>query len=300
MSLTIDPPDGASLAPRDLRASLNLVSPGWFSALRIPVAAGRDFTAADRAGATRVAIVNEAYARRFGAGRSPIGRTLRSVAGGKPGPSVEIVGLVRDAVYGLPRDPVPPTVYYPLAQAGSGLGYVRLCVRAAGVSPASLARSVSAATLRVDPAARLTFQTLGDQLGATIVRERLLAMLAGFFGLLALLLAALGLYGVTAHAVNSRRAEIGIRMALGAAPAGVVRMVLGRVAALVTVGVVFGAGVSLWATRFVESMLFGLKARDPLTFVAAALVLAGIGLLAGWVPARRAARIDPATVLRES
>ena len=300
MRATIEVPDGVQLAERDRRVAVNYVSPRWFATLGTAVVAGRDFTDDDRLGGARVAIVNQTFARRFFANLNPVGRIVRSVARSTAGPPVQIVGLVSDAVYGLPRDPVPPTVYYPLAQAGGAFGYVRLCVRAAGLSPASLVRSVSAASVRVDPTVRLTVRTLGDDLGATVARERLLATLAGFFGLLALLLAALGLYGVTSYAVSRRRTEIGIRMALGAAPACVVRTVLTRVVWLVGLGVIIGAGIGLWAARFVESLLFGVKPRDPLTFAGAAAVLVATGLLAGWLPARRAAWIDPTTVLREN
>jgi len=126
------------------------------------------------------------------------------------------------------------------------------------------------------------------------------AMLAGFFGALALLLAGLGLYGVTSYAVTRRRTEIGIRMALGAAPGGVVRLVLSRVTLLVGIGVVVGGAVSLWASRFVETLVYGLEPRDPATFTIAAVVLAVVGAVAGWLPAQRASRIDPAEVLRDT
>ena len=146
----------------------------------------------------------------------------------------------------------------------------------------------------------LTFRPLSDQVSAARTQERIVAMLSGFFGALALLLAGLGLYGVTSYAVTRRRAEIGIRMALGAAPAGVVRLVLSRVSLLVGIGVLVGTGVSLWASTFVATLLFDLEPRDPATLVGSAALLAAIGAIAGWVPAYRASRIDPAEVLRET
>jgi ABC-type antimicrobial peptide transport system permease subunit len=145
----------------------------------------------------------------------------------------------------------------------------------------------------------ISFRLLSEQVSASLLQERIVAMLSGFFGGLALLLAGLGLYGVTSYAVSRRRTEIGIRMALGAAPGSVVRMVLTRVALLVGIGIVLGAGTSLWASRFVTTLLYGLEPRDPVTFGIAAFVLAAIGAMAGWIPAHRAARIDPARVLRD-
>jgi putative ABC transport system permease protein len=135
---------------------------------------------------------------------------------------------------------------------------------------------------------------------ASMTQERLVAMLAGFFGVLGLLLAAVGLYGVTSYAVTSRRAEIGIRMALGASAKGVVAMVLRRVAWLVGLGIVIGACLSAWAATFVRTLLYGLDARDPMTFAGAAALLMAVAALAAWLPARRASRIDPMRVLRNS
>jgi putative ABC transport system permease protein len=170
----------------------------------------------------------------------------------------------------------------------------------AWASTARLSRSVSAAITGVNRDLALTFRPLADQVDASLTQERLVAMLAGFFGALALLLAGLGLYGVTSYAVSRRRTEIGIRMALGAAPGGVVRLVLSRVTVLVGVGVLVGAGVSVWASRFVEALLYGLEPRDPVTLVGAAVILGVVGAVAGWLPAHRASRIDPAEVLRDS
>jgi ABC-type antimicrobial peptide transport system permease subunit len=160
-------------------------------------------------------------------------------------------------------------------------------------------REVAEALRRADPAIAFTFGTFDQLVEATVTQERLIAMLSAFFGGLALLLAAVGLYGVVAHAVRARQTEIGLRMALGAAPSSIVRLVFLRVGVLIAAGLAFGVAGSLWAVRFVEALLFHQEARDPVTFAGAAAVLVAVGVLAAWMPARRAARLDPATVLRE-
>jgi predicted permease len=284
---------------------MNGITPGWFATFGTPLVAGRNFTDGDRKSAPPVAIVNQAFVRRFLNGASPIGRTVRSR--GVPGlenkdVSKEIVGVVADAVYRNLREPVPPTTYVPMAQIDESfaLASVYLTVRSTAGSPALLAKSIATAISTVNPDLALTFRPLADHVNAALTQERVVAMLSGFFGGLALLLAGLGLYGVTSYAVSRRRAEIGIRMALGAAPGGIVRLVLRRVALLVGGGVAIGAIASVWAARFVETLLFGLKPRDPVTLIGAAAVLTAVGALAGWLPARRASRIDPAEVLRNS
>ena len=176
---------------------------------------------------------------------------------------------------------------------------VNIVVRAAGTgSPMLLSKSLADVLARVEPSVSLTFRPLAEQFDALFVRERLVAVLSAFFGGLALLMAAIGLYGVTAYAVSCRRTEIGVRMALGADAGRVVRLVLGRVAWLVGAGVAVGLVISLWASRFVSSLLYGLEATDATTLTGAAAVLATVAALAAWLPARRAARIDPAEVLR--
>jgi ABC-type antimicrobial peptide transport system permease subunit len=190
-------------------------------------------------------------------------------------------------------------MYLPYKQRQEPPSYMSVSVRAASGSPALLTRPVAAALTGVRGDLAITFRPLADQVNGALVQERIVAWLSGFFGALALLLAGLGLYGVTSYAVSRRRTEIGIRMALGAAPGGVVSLVLRRVAILVGLGTIVGAAVSLWASSFVSTLLYGLQPRDPLTLVAAMLVLATIGAMAGWLPARRASRIDPASVLRD-
>jgi hypothetical protein len=192
----------------------------------------------------------------------------------------------------------------PLAQSAGveppGRTAVTISARSAAGSPAALARGAAAALTGIDRDLAFAFRPLEDQVNASLAQERMVALLAGFFGALALLLAGLGLYGVTASAVARRRAEIGIRMALGAQPAGVIRLVLSRVAILVGIGIVVGATASVWASRFVSALIFGIQPRDPTTLAAAAVVLAAVGASAGWLPAWRASRTDPAQVLRES
>jgi len=294
---------GVDLPERDRVAFFNGITPGWTDTYGTALKSGRDLTDRDTAAAPRVALVNEAFARRFLNGANPVGHTLQQVMFTQTAPR-EIVGLVADAVYRNIREPVPPTMYVPLAQFDTRPqqpmpSQVTLAVRAASGPPAQLARAVAEAVLTVNPGVSMQFRTLGDQVDASLTQERIVAMLSGFFGALALLLAGLGLYGVASYAVARRRGEIGIRMALGAAPGGVVRLVLARVAWLVAIGVAIGAGISVWASQFVSSLLFGLQPRDPITLVAAAVTLAAVGAAAGWLPAHRASRIDPAETLRD-
>ena len=213
-----------------------------------------------------------------------------------------IVGVVGDSVYRAIREPLRPTIYFAVGAAGRPAAVHELLhrLRASAGSPLLLSRSVSAALTAVNRDLTLTFRPLADQVDESLAQDRLVAMLSGFFGGLALLLAALGLYGVTSYAVARRRMEIGIRMALGAAPLDIIRLVLLRVASLVGAGVVVGAGLSLWTSRFVASLLYGLEPRDPSTLIGAAATLAAVGALAGWLPAWRASRLEPANVLRES
>ena len=185
------------------------------------------------------------------------------------------------------------------AASGFPFSPVRLSVRAQAGSPALLTRSVAAATATVNPNLALTFRPLAEQVHGSLTQQRLMAQVAGFFGAVALLLAGLGLYGVASYAVSRRRSEIGMRMALGATPASVIRLVLARTVLQMVVGIAAGTGISLWASQFIKGLIYGLPERDPVTLVAAVLVLSAVGALAGWLPARRAARINPLAALRE-
>jgi putative ABC transport system permease protein len=281
----------------------NFITPGFFATYGTPIKAGRDFDDRDGKGAPAAIIVNETFVRKFLNGRSPIG-TAVAFERLRAAPMLKaIVGVVGDATYSGLRADASPIAYSPLAQfdfPGPIPAEMTLSVRASAGSPMLLARSVASALTNADHDLVFTFRPMTDQVSASLTQERVIAMLAGFFGALALLLAGLGLYGVTSYAVSRRRTEIGIRIALGAARGAVVRLVLSRVTTLVSAGVLLGAGVSLWASKFAASLLYGVEARDPLTLVGAAVILAGVGALAGCLPAWRASRIDPAAVLRES
>jgi len=292
--------DDRVLGEKDRGVYVNLVSPGWFQAYGTRFLGGRDFTDRDTKSAPHVVIVNEAFARKFTNGGSPIGHHFRQPDyPDRPAFDQEIVGYVQDAIYRSLRAPVPPTMYVPIAQQGEAPSGISISVRTNAGSPALLTKSVAAAFSAVNPDITMTFRLLSEQVNNSLIQERVVAMMSGFFGALALLLAGLGLYGVTSYAVNRRRTELGIRMALGAAPAGVIGLVLRRVGILVATGVVVGGGISWVLARFVSTLLYGLDKHDPLTLAGAAVILSLIGALAGWLPARRASRLDPAQVLRE-
>jgi predicted permease len=291
------------LLPEDTRKRVwrNAISPGWFDTMGIPLLSGRDFNDRDRVGSPPVAIVNEAFARKYLRGRPPIGQTLRLDS--DSGPRYEIVGVIADAVYTAPRDGMLPAMYVPLAQREpqewNSWGNAVLTIKAASGQRAMVERDVAAALTRTDPAIVFTSRTFDQMVDATARQERLVALMSGFFGALALLLAGIGLYGIVAHAVSARRTEIGLRLALGAQRARIVSLVLRRVGVLIVAGLALGLAGSWWAARFIAPLLFQVEARDPTTFAGTAAVLLAVALLAAWVPARRAAQHDPATVLRE-
>jgi predicted permease len=281
----------------------NLISSGWFRTFGTPVTSGRDFTDGDRKGAPRVAIVNEAFVRRFLTAASPLGRALTIYPNTPRALQVVVVGVAADAVYSSVREAAPPTWYLPMAQfdiRGFPFDSARLSMRTSGAPPAALTKAVTAAALTVNPHLSLTFRSFGEDVRGSLTLDRVMAQVAGFFGALALLLAGLGLYGVTAHAISRRRTEIGIRVALGARPADVVVLVLARMSLLLGAGVVAGAALTLWASKFVAGLLYGLVPTDPTMLAGAAVVLSTTGIVATWIPARRAARMDPLIALRES
>jgi putative ABC transport system permease protein len=289
------------LPEADRRVWMNVVSPGWFATMGTAVVAGRDFDDRDRAGSPRAVIVNQAYVRKHFGSENPIGQLIveEPASFADPAP-LEIVGVVEDAVYRSLREPVPATMYWPVAQQARPPLVISLMVRVRTGAIASASRAASDAIVMVNPRLTTNVRPFSDIVDAALSQERLVARLSGFFGVLALILAALGLYGVTSYSVSRRHTELGIRMALGTTPAAVVRIVIARVAVLVGCGLLLGAMVSWWATQFTSALVFGLAPRDVPTMVGAALLLAGVAGLSAWLPARRAARIDPARVLRDA
>jgi len=282
---------------------MNIVTPGWFAAYGVRIVAGRDLDVHDTLGSPHVAVVNETFVKKFFPGRDPIGGVI-NYASWSDRPAIQprrIVGVVSDSVYRNLREAPRATIFSPLAQYdnfGNPLSQISLTVRSAAGSPSMLTRSIAAALARAEPDLEFSFRPLKEQIDASLAQERLVASLSAFFGALALLLAGLGLYGVTAYAVSRRRREIGIRIALGSPQASVVRLVLARIAVLVGAGALIGALGSLWAVRFVDALLFGVDPHDGVTIATAVAMLAAVGLLAGSLPAWRASRVDPLLSLR--
>jgi len=282
----------------DALAYFNQVTDGFFAAMGTPLLAGRDFDARDRLGAVPVVIVNEALAKKFFHGTSPLGKYYRLVEHDNLGVPIQIVGVVKDAKYEELREEALPAAYLPLSQDSARSPYANYVLRTAG-APSSLGPSVKALVAEVNRAIALELTPLSQQVDASLARERLLATLSGFFGALALLLATIGLYGTLSYSVARRRNEIGVRIALGAGRERVMRLVLGEVARLVIIGVALGTLAAFFSTRVMTSFLFGLSPSDPATVIGSAAILAAVGLAAGALPAWRAARVDPIAALRE-
>jgi predicted permease len=278
------------------------VGPRYFETLGQRLLAGREFTRRDAgpvAGTertARVVIVNESLARRFFGNENPLGRRL--VTGrGENAPAYEIVGVVSDARYRTPRENDGLVTYWPVEDGGR---LPRLCmiVRAAG-SPASIASRVRQEIRAIAPTLPiLKIDTVDEQLDDLLFQERLITNLTAFFGGLAVLLACLGLYGVMSYTVAQRTREIGLRLALGATPAGVFRLMLRESLLLVLAGIAIGIPVMLAVMRLVASRLFGLSAHSLPTLFAASALLILVALLACWLPAKRAAKVDPMVALR--
>jgi len=284
------------------KAGFNVIAPGYFATLGTPLVAGREFTDADTDTSLKVAIVNESFARYFFREQPAIGRRVTVLNG-----AFEIVGVARDAKYQNLRDGMIPTLYIPWTQR-PGAGDTRpadqpmifsYLARVAGGDPMRLAPRLERVMREIDPALHvrtsLPYDTFLDR---SVSTERIMATLGGLFGLLAIVVAALGVFGVLAFQVSRRTNELGVRIALGATRQAMMRLVLRDVLRMLVLGVALGTGGALLVSGVTRSMLFGMSPMDPRAFGAAAIVLAAAALVAGWLPARRAARIDPVVALR--
>jgi putative ABC transport system permease protein len=289
--------EGSSAAHQN--CNYNRAGPGYFKTMDTAFLAGRDFDDRDNRTAPKVAIVNQAFAQSFFGGQNPVGRSFR-VQGpaGKPDPIYLVVGLVRNTKYYELREDFKPIGFVPIAQdddPGAGATYVLRTNAPVG----GVLRAATAAVAEVNPGIGIQFTVLTTQLKESLLRERLMAALAGAFGILAGALAVLGLYGVIAYMVARRRNEIGVRIALGAGRGRVIRLVLKEAALLLAIGLAVGVGLALWAGRAATAMLYDLKPYDPVTLGGAVAVLAMVALVASYAPAYRASRLDPMEALRE-
>ena len=275
------------------------VSAGYFQTMGTPLLAGRDFDDHDTPSSPEVAIVNQEFSKKFLSGANPLGKTFRILSGpGEKQHVYQIVGLVKSSKYQSLRDDFEPIVFVAAGQDDKpGLG-TNLIVRSA--SPVgSLMAALKKTVLEQNAGISLKFQVFRTQVRDSLLRERLLATLSGFFGFLAAALATIGLYGVISYMVARRRNEIGIRMALGANRTNVINLVLREAGLLLLTGFIVGIGVTIAATRTASSLLFGLKATDPVTIGLAIVLLGSVASAASFLPALRAARLEPTAALRE-
>ena len=260
--------------------------------------AGREFNEHDTPSSPKAAIVNEKFARTLFGAANPVGHTFHmSADAGKPEPVFQIVGLVGNTKYAELREDFLPIAFFPIAQADNLDASAYFVVRIAG-APGPFTSAAKSAVSALNPAMGIEFRSLSGQIEDSILRERLMATLSGGFGFLAGLLATLGLYGVIAYMVAQRRNEIGVRIALGADGPKVIRLVLREAVLLLGLGLTAGIVLALWAGKAAATLLFGMQPNDAISLIAASTLLALIALVASYIPARRAARLDPMAALR--
>jgi len=286
---------GSPPSSRQMRTRVNYIAPRFFETMGIPMLAGRGPQNGDTASAPKVAIINATVAHKYFLGTSPVGKRFRWKWGGKDW--IEVVGIVGDAKFMNVRDEPPPTTYIPFQQC-PWLGDISFEVRAA-TNPAVVARGIYSTVRDVDPNLPVVeMRTQEEQIDGSLNTERLFAKLAGLFGALGLTLACVGLYGIMAYNVTLRTNEIGIRMALGAERSGILWLVLKQSFSLVLVGLAAGCLLALATTRFIASVLYGVAPTNPATLGMGILLLFLVAMLAAWIPARRATKVDPMVALR--
>ncbi|HTS63164.1 MAG TPA: ABC transporter permease [Candidatus Acidoferrales bacterium] len=279
----------------DMNPWMDAVGPGYFRTMGVPLLAGREFTRQDRAGSPLVAIVNETFARYYFGNENPIGR--RFARGAESKREIEIVGVVRASKYSTVNEKPHNVAYLAYLQDPNPASLV-LYVRAAG-DPKALFSTLRREASALDPALPLTaMRTMDDQIDASLATQRMMAGLSAFFGVLATVLAAVGLYGVMAYTVSRRTRDIGIRVALGAGRTSLLRLVMQDVVVLTAAGVAIAIPAAIAATRLVRAQLYGVAPADPLSIALAALALTAVALAAGYIPADRATRVNPISALR--
>ncbi len=277
---------------------LNAVTPAYFRTLRIPLLAGRDFSVEDSATSPKVALINQTMARKFYSNLNPLGRFFRMAEDqGKLGEPIQIVGVVRDSKYESLREGDYACAYFPVSQTPGFGGGPNFLIRTS-VRPSALVSLIQSTVAGVDKSISLQFDSLARQVDDSLVQERVLATLSCFFAGLALLLVMVGLYGAISYMVTLRRTELGVRMALGAVPGSILRLVLRDVVIILVAGMAVGTGITLLSVQVLQSLLFGVPARDLVTMASAAGVLSLVAFIAGYLPARRAAKVDPMSALR--
>ena len=285
-----------------LRVDANRIAPRYFRTLGIPLVEGREFSFADRLGSTPVAIVSKKLAERLWPGESAVGKRLAVPFWHEPRPLVEIIGVARDTKYRSLLEDVPMLVYLPEMQTYDGRATLVVRVESrlsSDPNPSSLMPAIREQVAAIDKNLPVfAIKTMDEQIASTLWQQRMLVGLIGLFGLLALVLAAIGLYGIIAHWVGLRTREIGIRMALGAQPSDVKSLVVRQGLWLAFKGIALGLVSAFALTRLMSSLLYGVSATDPLTFVVASVLLAGVALGASFAPARRATKVDPMIALR--
>ena len=291
--------DGKTFSDRAYVVNFNAVGPGYFRTMGMPLLTGRDFTDADTVNSPRVAVVTEQFARKFFGGVNPVGRTFQIEEGvGVERPAYQIVGLTKDTKYTNLREEFTPIAFLAANQEKEPDPSLQIVVRSSAPL-ATVTGGVSATIAAIAPSTILEFDTLNSMVRNSLMRERLMATLSGFFGLLAGLLATIGLYGVMSYMVERRRNEIGIRMALGADRNAVIGMIMREAATLLLAGLVIGGLAAVGAATMAKTMLFGLKPGDPLSLAMAALALTLVAGVASYLPAWRASRLEPTQALRE-
>jgi predicted permease len=285
---------------RKENVNFNWVSDRYLRTMSSALLAGRDFDQRDTQAAQRVAVVTESFARVFFGGQNPVGKRFQiDEPPGQPRAVYEVVGFAHDSAYENLRDPFEPLVYVPAAQDERPPSQtLRLVVRSKAPL-ASVTSAIVALVRETHPAIVVEFQTMQSQVRNSLIRERLMATLSGFFGGLAALIAMVGLYGVMSYTVARRRNEIGIRMALGADRREVVRLIMREAGMLLAAGLVVGTLSALAAARAASTLLFGLQPHDPASLITAAVALAAVAALASYLPALRASRLEPTEALRE-